>query len=45
MGNKTEFSLRTVPMLLGVIEANVTRGDDFAEPLDISMETTVGVAP
>jgi len=35
MGKRTEFSLRMVPMLLGVIEAKVTRGVALIEPFGL----------
>lgn len=39
MGKRTEFNLRTVPMLFGVIDEKVTRGDDIVIKKDIIIVT------
>lgn len=37
MGKRTEFNLRTVPMLFGVIDENVTRGDLLVDILKLNL--------
>ena len=38
MGKRTEFNLRTVPMLFGVIDEKVTRGDLLVDILKLALK-------
>lgn len=38
MGKRTEFNLRTVPMLFGVIDEKVTRGDLLVDILRLALK-------
>lgn len=38
MGKRTEFNLRTVPTLFGVIDEKVTRGDLLVDILKLSLK-------
>ena len=45
MGKRTEFNLRTVPTLFGVIDENVTRGDLLVDMIRLALKIQIrGVA-